>query len=98
MLQATVTSFGGFVAIRFFLGMFEAVLSPACILITSMLWTRQEQSLRSSLWLSTNGLSNILGALLAYGSGVAEGLVIAQWKLIFLVGLAISSFAPFNRS
>lgn len=91
MLQAAVFNFGGFFAIRFFLGMLEACISPAWVILTSMLWTRREQTLRSSIWLCTNGVSNILGALLAYGSGMAEGLAIAQWKLIFLVRLPISN-------
>ncbi|OTA59562.1 MFS general substrate transporter [Hypoxylon sp. EC38] len=85
MLQATVFNFSGFFAIRFFLGMLEACISPAWVILTSMLWTRKEQTLRSSIWLCTNGVSNILGALLAYASGVAGGLSIAQWKLIFLI-------------
>ncbi|KAL7622222.1 hypothetical protein AAE478_007725 [Parahypoxylon ruwenzoriense] len=85
MLQATVFNFGGFFAVRFFLGMLEGCISPAWVLLTSMLWTRQEQTMRSSIWLCTNGVSNILGALLAYASGVADGLTIAQWKLIFLI-------------
>jgi hypothetical protein len=50
-----------------------------------MLWTREEQSLRSSYWLSMNGIAAILGALLAYGAGHAEGLAVPQWKLIYLV-------------
>lgn len=50
-----------------------------------MLWTREEQSLRSSYWLSVNGISAIVGALLAYGAGHATGLAIPQWKLIYLV-------------
>lgn len=85
MLQATVFNFSGFFAVRFFLGMLEACISPAWVLLTSMLWTRKEQTMRSSIWLCTNGVSNILGSLLAYASGSAEGLSIAQWKLIFLV-------------
>ncbi|KAI1380383.1 MFS general substrate transporter [Hypoxylon crocopeplum] len=85
MLQATVFNFGGFFVTRFFLGMLEGCISPAWVLLTSMLWTRHEQSFRSSIWLCTNGVSNILGALLAYGSGMADGLSIAQWKLIFLI-------------
>ena len=65
--------------------MLEAVVSPAFIILTSMLWTREEQSLRSSYWLSVNGISSIVGALLAYGAGHAENLAIPQWKLIYLV-------------
>ncbi|KAJ9137934.1 MFS general substrate transporter [Pleurostoma richardsiae] len=85
MLQATVFNFSGFFAVRFFLGMMEACISPAWVLLTSLLWTRQEQTLRSSFWLSVNGVSSILGALLAYGSGHAEGLAVSNWKLIYLI-------------
>lgn len=85
MLQAAVFSFSGFFAIRFFLGLLEAVVSPAFVLLTSMLWTREEQSLRTSYWLSVNGVSSIIGALLAYGAGHAKGLAVPQWKLIYLI-------------
>lgn len=85
MLQATVVNFSGFFAIRFFLGVAEAVISPAFVLLTSLLWTREEQSFRGSIWLSTNGFTSIIGALLSYGTGHAEGLIIPNWKLIYLV-------------
>lgn len=88
MLQATVVNFGGFFTIRFFLGWLEGVISPAFVLLTSMLWTREEQSFRTSLWLSTNGVSSILGALLAYGAGHAENLAVSNWKLIYLVSVS----------
>ena len=87
MLQAAVFNFSGFFAIRFFLGMLEACISPAFILLTSMLWTREEQSLRTSFWLSVNGVSSIVGSLLAYGAGHATGLAVPQWKLIYLVSV-----------
>ncbi|CAI7598921.1 unnamed protein product [Penicillium glandicola] len=85
LLQAAVFNFAGFFAIRFFLGLLEAVVSPAFIILTSMLWTREEQSLRSSYWLSVNGISAIVGALLAYGAGNATGLAVPEWKLIYLI-------------
>ncbi|KAL4867609.1 hypothetical protein BDV12DRAFT_186539 [Aspergillus spectabilis] len=85
MLQAAVFNFAGFFAIRFFLGLLEAVVSPAFIVLTSMLWTREEQSLRSSYWLSVNSISAIVGALLAYGARHASGLAVPQWKLIYLI-------------
>lgn len=85
MLQAAVFDFGGFFAIRFFLGALEACISPAFILLTSMFWKKEEQSLRSSFWLACNGFSSIIGALLAYGSGHADGLAIPNWKLIYII-------------
>ncbi|KPI34296.1 putative transporter [Cyphellophora attinorum] len=102
MLQAAVFDFGSFFAVRFWLGALEAVVSPAFILLTSMFWTSSEQSLRSSFWLACNGFSSILGALLAYGAGHAEGLIIPNWKLIYLIvgcmtivwGVVISLYLP----
>lgn len=91
MLQAAVFNFAGFFAVRFFLGMLEACISPAFVILTSMLWTREEQALRTSFWLSTNGVSSILGALLAYGSGHADGLAVPNWKLIYLVSIILRS-------
>lgn len=101
-LQAAVFDFGGFFAIRFFLGALEAVVSPAFILLTSMFWVKEEQSLRSSFWLACNGFSSIIGALLAYGAGHVEGLAIPNWKLIYLIvgsmtiawGVVIVLFLP----
>ncbi|KAH9219810.1 MFS allantoate transporter [Leptodontidium sp. 2 PMI_412] len=85
MLQAAVFNFSGFFAIRFSLGFVEACISPAWILLTSMLWTREEQPLRTSFWLSVNGMSSIIGALLSYGLGHVDGLAIPNWKLIYVV-------------
>lgn len=102
MLQAAVFNFSGFFAIRFFLGMVEACISPAWILLTSMLWTREEQPLRTSFWLSMNGLSSIIGAALSYGLVHADGLKIPNWKLVYLVvgvmtiawGVVIALYLP----
>lgn len=85
MLQAAVFNFSGFVAIRFFLGLVEACVSPAWMLLTSMLWTRDEQPLRTSFWISMNGLASILGALLSWGLGTTDGTSVPNWKLIYLV-------------
>ena len=85
MLQAAVFNFGGFFTVRFFLGGLEACISPAFILLTAMFWKKEEQSMRSSFWLACNGFSSIIGALLAYGSGNVTGLIIPNWKLIYLI-------------
>jgi hypothetical protein len=59
--------------------------SNAWILLTSMLWTRKEQPLRTSFWLSVNGVSSIIGALLSFGLGHVDNLAVPNWKLIYLV-------------
>ena len=85
MLQAAVFNFGGFFAIRFFLGALEACVSPAFILLTSMFWVKEEQSMRSSFWLACNGFASIIGALLAYAAGQVADLAVPNWKLIYLI-------------
>ncbi|GAD97578.1 major Facilitator Superfamily protein [Paecilomyces variotii No. 5] len=102
MLQASAFNFSGLFAVRFFLGLTEACISPAWVLLTSMLWTRDEQPLRTSFWISTNGVSSILGALLSWGLGKADHTAVASWKLIYLVvgaltiiwGVVIFLFLP----
>lgn len=85
MLQATVTNFSGFFAVRFFLGFIESCISPAWMILTSMMWTREEQSFRTSCWIGTNGISSILGSLISWGLGHTSGTKVPSWKLIYLV-------------
>lgn len=46
-LFATVSDFGGAVAIRFFLGVFEAAVTPGFAMFTSQWWTKSEQGART---------------------------------------------------
>lgn len=92
MLQAAPHSFSGFFAVRFFLGFVESVLNPSWLLLTSILWTRDEQPLRTEFWIAMNGMAAMLGALLSWGVGTVEGSAIPNWKLIFLVCCSLSLF------
>jgi ACS family allantoate permease-like MFS transporter len=85
---AAVKSFGGAVAIRFFLGLCESAVTPGFALITSQWYTKKEQGFRTGIWFSFNGWAQIFGGLLAYGiaRGVdIHGAAIAGWQIIFLV-------------
>ena len=52
---AAVSNFGGAVAIRFFLGVFEAAVTPGFALFTSQWYTKKEQGARTGFWFSFNG-------------------------------------------
>ncbi|KAH8695994.1 putative MFS allantoate transporter [Talaromyces proteolyticus] len=85
---AGVSNFGGAVAIRFLLGVFEAAVTPGFALLTSQWWTKKEQGQRTGIWFSFNGVGQIVGGLIAYGIAVGtreNGSSIAPWKIIFLV-------------
>lgn len=49
-MMASCTSFAGAAVIRFLLGMLEAGLMPACIVLTATWYRREEQPLRTALW------------------------------------------------
>ncbi|KAE9965431.1 hypothetical protein EG328_009661 [Venturia inaequalis] len=83
-----VKNFAGAVAVRFFLGVFEAAVTPGFALFTSQWYTKREQGLRVNIWFSFNGFAQIFGGLVAYGisKGTENGRSsIAPWKIIFLL-------------
>jgi ACS family allantoate permease-like MFS transporter len=85
---AGVNNFSGAVAIRFFLGVFEAAVTPGFALFTSQWYTKKEQGFRTHIWFCFNGFAQIFGGLVAYGivKGVERhGSSIAPWKIIFLL-------------
>ncbi|GAQ06863.1 uncharacterized transporter C417.10 [Aspergillus lentulus] len=84
---AAVSNFSGAIAIRFFLGVFEASVTPGFALLTSQWYTKQEQNSRVNIWFSFNGWGQILGGLVAYGIAVGtakHGSAIEPWKIVFL--------------
>lgn len=87
-LHATVWNFGSAVAARFFLGVFEAAVTPGFALLSSQWWTKKEQGSRIGIWFSFNGMGQIFGGLVAYGINVGaekHGTAIEPWKIVFLV-------------
>lgn len=88
---AGVSNFSGALAVRFFLGLFEAAVTPGFALITSQWYTKDEQALRVSWWFSFNGFAQVFGGAIAYGTvkGIeAYGASVPGWKIIYLaIGL-----------
>lgn len=88
--MAAVRNFSQAMAVRFFLGVFEAAVSPGFALFTSQWYTIREQGSRVGIWFSFNGVGQIVGGFVAYGIAVgttnhplAHGL--HAWQLLFLV-------------
>ncbi|KAK6197491.1 allantoate permease [Scheffersomyces amazonensis] len=78
-------NYGGALVIRFILGMFEASISPSCMLICGSFYTVKDQPIRMCIFLSFNGVATMLGALLGFGLGHVTSAKLESWKLIFLV-------------
>ncbi len=106
--MAATKNFQGALAVRFFLGVFEAAVTPGFALFTSQWYTKKEQGTRIGIWFSFNGWAQIFGGFLAYGiaKGVDHhGATIASWKIVFLVtglltfavGVLFLIFMPDNQ-
>ncbi|EPE05156.1 allantoate permease [Ophiostoma piceae UAMH 11346] len=86
-------SFGGLVAARFFLGLFESSVAPCFIAVTQMWWRRREQTTRVSYWYAMNGLTNMFGSLITYGLGHIDS-KLRSYQIIFLFfGLITVAFS-----
>lgn len=92
---AAVHNFSGAVAIRFFLGVFEAAVTPGFALFTSQWYTKKEQGTRVGICFSFNGWAQIFGGFVAYGIAVGarkHGAILAPWKIVFLVTGCLTAF------
>ncbi|KAI1093782.1 MFS general substrate transporter [Rostrohypoxylon terebratum] len=83
-VQAGVHSWNGEMALRFFLGAFEAWYAPGIIYLLSFFYLRHEIGFRCGIFASAAPLASTFAGALAYGitSGHSH---LANWRLLFLV-------------
>ncbi|KAF5019456.1 hypothetical protein F66182_8538 [Fusarium sp. NRRL 66182] len=88
-LTAACTNFAGLAVCRFLLGTFEAVITPAFMLIVSQWFRRETQPARAGLFYCFNGFGSMFGGILFYGVGQAKGWHV--WRIIYVLcgGLTI---------
>lgn len=84
MITASCSSFAGLATARFFLGVFEASISPGFVAMTGIWWTRHEQVARGCVWITFNGIFSTFGGLLTWAVGHIDG-SLSTWKYIYLI-------------
>lgn len=52
---------------RVFLGIFETCMSPILTILVGQYWTRDEHSLRSSIWWSGSAVGGFIADAISYG-------------------------------
>lgn len=84
---AGVQSFGGLVAVRFFLGFVEAAYFPGCLFFLSSWYTRSELGFRTAILFSGNLISGAFSGLIS--AGITDGLDGAKnlraWRWLFII-------------
>ncbi|MCJ1309867.1 hypothetical protein MMC25_003528 [Agyrium rufum] len=84
--QGVITTYHGLVAMRFFLGLFEAGLVPGAVYLTSMYYKRHELQWRLSLLYVANIVAIAFGGLLAYAIAHMNGVGgYSAWRWIFII-------------
>ncbi|OOQ90919.1 putative pantothenate transporter [Penicillium brasilianum] len=93
MCLAAPKDFAGFATVRFLLGFSEGAVSPAFVTITSIWYRKKEHTVRTALWITMNGIAQVIGCLLMYGIGKNTSLAIAPWRVLFLICGALTVVA-----
>ncbi|KAL8754890.1 MAG: hypothetical protein Q9184_004971 [Pyrenodesmia sp. 2 TL-2023] len=70
---------------RIFLGIFEAAIAPALILISSQWYTKSEAAPRFSIWYAGLGLGQIIGGVVSYAFQQVQHPTFSGWKIMFIV-------------
>ncbi|KIX00662.1 uncharacterized protein Z518_09727 [Rhinocladiella mackenziei CBS 650.93] len=84
--EGVTQSYGGFVACRFLLGIFEAGFFPGAVYLISMYYKRHELQLRVNLFFCASILSGAFSGLLAYGIAHLDGRAgYSGWRWIFII-------------
>lgn len=65
--MAAAQSYGGLLALRLLMGVFDATVSPSLMLLTSQWYRKDEAALRFELWYTAVGSAQILGGLISFG-------------------------------
>ncbi|KAH9901491.1 MFS general substrate transporter [Cubamyces lactineus] len=86
LLQGFTQNFSGLVATRFFLGVVESGVFPACFYLIAMWYKRAEAQKRYSFFFSSTTLAGGFGGLLASAIGKMDGIRgYRGWRWIFII-------------
>ena len=93
-VTAEAKSYGGLIAIRFFLGFVEAAYFPGCLFFLSSWYTRKELGFRTALLYSGSLLSGAFSGLISAGitSGLDGVRGFRAWRWLFIVEGVITVF------
>ncbi|KAM5540145.1 hypothetical protein V8D89_006285 [Ganoderma adspersum] len=96
MILGGVKNFGGLIAVRFLLGMFEAGLFPGMVYVLTFWYRPEERALRIALILASATLGGAFGGAIAYGVGKLNSAhSIEAWRYLFIIEGAPSCAGAF---
>nr|QFR37060.1 MFS transporter [Cyberlindnera americana] len=82
-----------FLLCRTILGCLESFLAPCFMIMTSQWYRKEEQYIRSAMWLGLQGFGTMLGSGIAYGFYInKDSYAIAAWRLLYITLGVITIF------
>ncbi|KAG0146878.1 hypothetical protein CROQUDRAFT_670923 [Cronartium quercuum f. sp. fusiforme G11] len=92
--QAACTTLHSLMACRFFLGVCESSITAGFMLITSIYYTREEQSSRTGYWFMMNSVAHIFNSLMTYVLSEIQPNKLHAWQWLNLC-VAFMAFTLF---
>ncbi|KAL1746307.1 major facilitator superfamily domain-containing protein [Schizophyllum fasciatum] len=83
--HAACTNFAGLFVVRILLGMCEGSITAGFMIVTSMFYTREEQTLRVGYWFLMNGTAQIISGFIAFGSLHIQTRGFAPWQWLMII-------------
>ncbi|KAF9014075.1 MFS general substrate transporter [Cyathus striatus] len=85
LCHAACKSFGGLFAVRFILGACEGAITPGFMIVTSMFYTREEQTKRVGYWFLMNGTAIIFLGFTAFGVAHTTTPNFMPWQWLMVI-------------
>ncbi|KAF3937881.1 Sialin [Dactylella cylindrospora] len=86
VIMGFTQNYGGILAVRFFLGLFEAGMFPGCFYLLACWYKRSEAQKRYSFFFSSTTLAGAFGGLLAAAIGNMDGVAgYKAWRWVFIL-------------
>jgi len=88
--HAACTNFAGLFAVRFILGMCEGSITAGFMIVSSMFYTRNEQTLRVGYWFLMNGTAQIISGFISFGSLHIHTPSFEPWQWLMVITGALT--------
>ncbi|KAK7467393.1 hypothetical protein VKT23_004449 [Stygiomarasmius scandens] len=85
LCHAACSSFAGLVVVRLLLGVFEGAVTPGFMIVTSMFYTRAEQTKRTGYWFLTNGIAVIFLGFVSFGLAHTNTPNFMPWQWLMII-------------
>ncbi|KAH7907862.1 MFS general substrate transporter [Hygrophoropsis aurantiaca] len=90
MCHAACKNFAGLLVVRIILGICEASITAGFLIVSSMFYTRKEQTLRVGYWFLMNGTAQIIIGFIAFGALHIETTGFEPWQWLMVITGAIT--------